>query len=325
MTILVTGAAGFIGFHVSNKLLEQGKEVIGIDNINQYYDPRLKEHRLKILEKHKGFTFHKLDIANQADIFSLLKKYSNITHIIHLAAQAGVRYSIDHPESYVQSNLVGHMNMLELARHISSLEQFIYASSSSVYSNIDGEPSSINDITKTPKSLYAATKQCNEVLTHSYSHLYHIKATGLRFFTVYGPWGRPDMAIYLYMDALYKNTPFTIYHQGEMYRDFTYIDDIVSGILNCITYHDFSNYPVPHRIYNLGNHQPILIKECFKMIEDITEKNATIKHEEMHPGDALRSCADIKKSQEEIHFYPKTSLQEGLNKFAHWYKDYHQC
>lgn len=323
MIILLTGAAGFIGSHTARALLEQGHTVIGVDNVNDYYDVSLKKNNLKSLRTFPHFIFYKKDISSQREIMKIAKKHSDITHVIHLAAQAGVRYSIDHPFSYVQSNLVGHMMILEMCRSLSHLKQLVYASSSSVYGNNNAVPFSTSAVVNAPRSLYAATKQCNEVLTYSYSYLYNIPATGLRFFTVYGPCGRPDMAVYSFTKAIIEGKPIKVFNHGNMKRDFTYVGDIVAGILASI--HHIPQTTVPHKVYNLGNHQPVELSEFISLLEKIIGKKATLEYHPMHPGDMQETCADISDSTHDLGFLPRTPLAEGLPNFVAWYKNYYQC
>jgi UDP-glucuronate 4-epimerase len=323
MVIILTGAAGFIGYHTALALLRQGHSVIGVDNFTPYYSLDLKKSRLKELKAFPNFIFYKQDISEHKTILALAKKHPQVTHIIHLAAQAGVRYSIDHPLSYVQSNLVGHMMMLELCRLLPKLEHFVYASSSSVYGNNNITPFSTTAIVNAPRSLYAATKQCNEVLTYSYSYLYNIPATGLRFFTVYGPSGRPDMAVYSFTKSIFEDKPIKVFNHGKMKRDFTYIDDIVAGILSSLT-HPTSSIP-PHTVYNLGNNKPVELSEFISLLEKAIGKKAHLEYHPMQVGDMEETCADITNSSQDLGFKPKTSLAEGLQNFVGWYKNYYQC
>ncbi|MDB2414860.1 SDR family NAD(P)-dependent oxidoreductase [Rickettsiales bacterium] len=321
MKILVTGAAGFIGFHVSKKLIEQNYEVIGIDNLNDYYDISLKNDRLKNLEN-DNFIFHKIDISDNEKIIELSEKYPDIKYIIHLAAQAGVRYSTENPLAYIQSNLVGHANMLELCRNLNELEHFIYASSSSVYGGNTKLPFSTEDRVDSPRSLYAATKKADELLTHSYAHLYEIPATGLRFFTVYGPWGRPDMATYLFTKSIIEGKPITVFNNGDMRRDFTYIDDIVDGIISVMKKVP-ENKPA-HKVYNLGNNNSEKLMHFINILEQTIDKKAIIDFKPMHPGDVKETFADISDSKNDFGFSPKTSIEEGLPKFVEWYRQYYR-
>jgi len=321
MTILITGAAGFIGFHTAKALLERGERVIGIDNLNDYYDVSLKEARLEILNKYKNFLFYPSDISDANDILGIGKSHPEIKKIVHLGAQAGVRYSLENPFAYVASNLVGQVVMLELCRALPNLEHFVYASSSSVYGGNTKLPFSVSDNVDTPLSLYAATKKSDELLTHSYSHLFGIASTGLRFFTVYGPWGRPDMATYLFAKNILAGKPITVFNNGEMKRDFTYIDDIVDGILGTL-----ENPPTkrpPYKIYNLGNNRSENLMHFIKILEQALGKEAIIEFAPMHPGDVMETYADIIDAKKDFGFSPKTSIEEGLPKFAQWYKEYY--
>lgn len=324
MSILVTGSAGFIGYHLCKQLLAEGHQVIGVDNMNDYYTPALKQDRNSALE-HVNFTFYQHDIA--ADDFTLymLHNHKDITHIIHLAAQAGVRYSIENPHVYMQSNIVGHLNVLELARNLPNLEHLVYASSSSVYGENDKLPFSTDDDVSKPVSLYAATKRADELMSYTYSHLYGIPATGLRFFTVYGPWGRPDMAAWKFTNAILRNQPITIYNHGDMQRDFTYIDDIISGVLAATkTRPDADDKGVAHTLYNLGNNNSEKLMSLVKAIEHATGITAIKEYDEIQPGDVKATYADIESSRKMLNFAPKTSLAEGIPLFVEWFKHYHQ-
>ncbi|WND02009.1 GDP-mannose 4,6-dehydratase [Temperatibacter marinus] len=323
MSILVTGAAGFIGYHLTLKLMSEGHEVIGIDNLNDYYDPALKKTRLKSLTEqdhdHK-FTFKELDISDEYALQSLGKGHQ-FSHIYHLAAQAGVRYSLTNPQAYTQSNLVGHVNMLELARHQKELKHFIYASSSSIYGDSTTAPFQEDRMTEQPKSLYAATKKSNELLTQSYSHLYGIAATGLRFFTVYGPYGRPDMAPWLFTDAILAGRPIKVFNQGDLRRDFTYVADIVDGCFRLL------NRPPENSlqsIFNIGHNQPVQLMTFIETLEHILGLEAEKIMMPMQPGDVYETSADITKINKHTGFKPKTSLTEGLTNFVTWFKEYHQ-
>lgn len=321
MTTLVTGAAGFIGFHVANNLLARGEKVIGIDNLNDYYDVSLKEARLDILNNHKNFLFYPSDIADKNDVFGIGKSHPEITKIVHLAAQAGVRYSLENPFAYVSSNLVGQVVMLELCRNLPNLEHFVYASSSSVYGGNSKLPFSVSDNVDTPLSLYAATKKSDELLTHSYSHLFGIPSTGLRFFTVYGPWGRPDMATYNFANNILAGKPITVFNNGDMKRDFTYINDVVDGIIAVLG--KGPSGKLPYKIYNLGNNRSENLMDFIKILEQSLGKKAIIKFAPMHPGDVKETYADIEDAKHDFGFSPKTSITEGLPKFVEWYKEYY--
>lgn len=323
MTTLITGAAGFIGFHVANTLLAQGKTVIGIDNLNDYYEVSLKSARLDLLNNHKNFLFYPADIADRNEIFSIAKSHPEITKIVHLAAQAGVRYSLENPFAYVSSNLVGQVVMLEVCRNLPNLEHFVYASSSSVYGGNSKLPFAVSDNVDTPLSLYAATKKSDELLTYSYSHLFKIPATGLRFFTVYGPWGRPDMATFLFAKNIISGKPIKVFNNGDMKRDFTYIDDITTGIISVLAKPP-TDIP-PHKIYNLGNNKSENLLDFIKILEDAIGTKAIIEFAPMQPGDVKETYADITAATKDFAFIPQTSINQGLPKFVEWYKNYYHC
>lgn len=333
LKVLVTGAAGFIGMHVARRLLEQGREVVGIDNLNSYYDVRLKEDRLKQLDHLPGFNFIKLDIADRAameDLFAAEGFHS----VVHLAAQAGVRYSLKEPHAYVNSNVVGFLNVLEGCRK-SDVEHLVYASSSSVYGLNTRMPFSVHDNVDHPVSLYAATKKSNELMAHAYSHLYGLPTTGLRFFTVYGPWGRPDMSPYLFTKAILAGKPVQVFNNGKMKRDFTYIDDIVTGVVRILDKipqpdHAFkrmnpdpASSESPYRIYNIGNNNPIHLMTFIDMIGKVAGRKAIINFLPMQPGDVEATYADIKELIAVINFEPVTPLDEGLTEFVTWFKHYY--
>jgi UDP-glucuronate 4-epimerase len=323
MTILVTGAAGFIGYHVCERLLGRGEQVIGVDNLNDYYDVRLKETRLERLRGRNGFGFHKLDISDHDTMQAMAGDAAGVTKIVHLAAQAGVRYSLENPFAYVQANLVGHLSMLEICRHLPNFEHLVYASSSSVYGGNKKLPFSVDDRTDTPNSLYAATKKADELMSYSYSHLYRIPQTGLRFFTVYGPWGRPDMAMYIFAKAISAGKPIPVFNHGEMHRDFTYIDDIVSGIVASL-----DNPPVdaegapPHRVYNIGNHRSEPLLRMIELIEQSLGRKAEIDFQPMQPGDVTETFADIDAISDDLGYSPTTPIDIGVPKFIDWFKEY---
>jgi UDP-glucuronate 4-epimerase len=325
MATIVTGCAGFIGYHVSLALLGRGERVIGIDNLNEYYDPALKRARLGGLEDHAGFRFAKLDVADLAGITSLARRHrSEISGVIHLAAQAGVRHSLTAPFDYVHSNLEGHMVILEVCRHeLPDLEHLVYASSSSVYGGNTKIPFAVADRVDQPISLYAATKRANELMSHCYAHLYGIPQTGLRFFTVYGPWGRPDMAAYLFADAIRARRPITLNNHGDMERDFTYIDDIVAGVLAALDRPPEGQTGARHAIYNLGNHRPVHLRRFLGLLEEALGQKAEVRLGPLPPGDVVRTCADIEASRRDLGFEPKTPIEEGLPRFVAWYRDYH--
>jgi UDP-glucuronate 4-epimerase len=322
MKVLLTGAAGFIGYHVAQALLARGDEVIGVDNLNTYYEVSLKEARLAQLTAQNGFAFERLDIADKGAMLALAAKYPGVTHVVHLAAQAGVRYSLSDPYAYVMSNVMGQVVMLELARKFAGLEHFVYASSSSVYGGNTKLPFSIEDETEQPNSLYAATKKADELIGHTYAHLYGLPSTGLRFFTVYGPWGRPDMAAFLFTRAILAGEPIRVFNNGEMWRDFTYIDDIVAGVLASLARKPAST--PPHTIYNLGNHKSEKLTDFIGAIEMALGTKATYRFEPMQPGDVVRTYADIEASRRDLGFEPKTLISEGIPRFVDWYKDYYR-
>jgi len=326
MKVLVTGVAGFIGFHVAMQLLTRGDQVIGIDNLNDYYDPALKHARLAEIQQAdnaKNFAFHPIDIAD-ADALNAIFSRQKIERVIHLAAQAGVRYSLINPHSYVQSNLVGFVNILEACRH-HPVEHLVYASSSSVYGGNEKMPFSESDQVDHPVSLYAATKKSNELMAHTYSHLYQIPTTGLRFFTVYGPWGRPDMSPFLFADAILNNKPIKVFNHGDMMRDFTYVDDIVEGVIRVsdkIATPE-SGKTAPNRIFNIGNHQPEQLMDFIGLMEQAFGKVAEKEFMRMQPGDVKATYADTQALEDWVGFKPSTSLKTGVQLFADWYKDYY--
>jgi len=330
MTTLVTGAAGFIGYHVARRLMARGDAVLGIDNLNAYYDPRLKRDRIAELTRFNAgaFSFAEVDFAD-ADALAHAVEGSAFDRIVHLGAQAGVRYSIENPRAYVQSNLVGHVNLLELARHRSS-SHLVYASSSSVYGNNKTLPFRVEDRVDRPISLYAATKKADELMSETYAHLYRLPQTGLRFFTVYGPWGRPDMAMWIFTQKILAGEPIPVFNHGQMRRDFTYIDDIVSGIIAC---HD--NPPpddgaekaggshAPHRLYNIGNSRSEELMHMIRLIERECGRKAEIQYLPLQPGDVPETFADISAIRRDLGFEPATTIESGVPKFVSWYKDYH--
>lgn len=322
MTIVVTGAAGFIGFHVANALLDRGDEVLGIDNLNDYYDVRLKQARLDLLLARPGFRFEKCNVADR-DAAPALIAEAQPTGIVHLAAQAGVRYSLIDPYAYVEANLLGQVVMLEAARALPRRPHFVYASSSSVYGGNTKLPFSVDDRVDNPVSLYAATKKADELITHSYSHLFRIPATGLRFFTVYGPWGRPDMAAYLFADAIMRGRPIRVFNHGDMRRDFTYIDDIVAGVLAALDRPPPDDGAPPCRVYNLGNHRSEKLLDFIAVLEQALGRTAEKTFEPMQPGDVAATCADIAASARDLGFTPATPIEVGIPRFVAWYKAYH--
>jgi UDP-glucuronate 4-epimerase len=320
MTILVTGAAGFIGAAVSRALLARGETVIGVDNLNDYYEVALKQARLATLTADTSFTFHQCDISDRERILALADH--GITGIIHLAGQAGVRHSLTDPYAYVTSNVMGQVVMLELARALPGLQHFVYASSSSVYGGNSKMPFAVGDPVDKPNSLYAATKRADELFGHTYAHLYGIPATGLRFFTVYGPWGRPDMAAFLFTRAVLAGEPIRVFNHGEMWRDFTYIDDIVDGVIRALD-RPASGTP-PHAIYNLGNHRSEKLTDFIAVLEQALGKKAVIQLEPLQPGDVPKTYADIEASTRELGFAPTTPISIGLPKFVDWYRGYYR-
>ena len=330
MTVLVTGAAGFIGAATSRALLERGDVVVGIDNINDYYDPSLKQARLNQLQQQFGnrFRFEKVDFAD-ADALTTFTDTIEIDGIVHLGAQAGVRYSLENPQAYVRSNLVGHCNMLDLAKHRQA-RHMVYASSSSVYGSNKALPFRVEDRVDHPLSLYAATKKADELLSESYSSLYRIPLTGLRFFTVYGPWGRPDMAMWIFTKALYAGEPLPLFNRGEMRRDFTYIDDIVRGVIACLDGPPVDDGEAkaggsasPHAVYNIGNHRSEDLMSVVDILEQETGRKALLDPKPMQIGDVRETFADLSAIERDHGFEPRTSIDEGVPRFVAWYKDYH--
>jgi UDP-glucuronate 4-epimerase len=321
MSILITGPAGFIGFHLAKTLLDRGDRVVGIDNLNDYYDVRLKEARLALLSAYPGFVFAELDVADRDGVFALVERHKDLRSVIHLAAQAGVRYSLENPYAYIDSNVMGTLVMLEAARRIDGLTAITYASSSSVYGANQKQPFSVEDRVDDPVSLYAATKRSCELLARAYSHLYGLPATGLRFFTVYGPWGRPDMAAYLFTRAILTDQPIRVFNEGRMARDFTYIDDIVAGTLAA---HDRPPADGAHQIYNLGNHHPEQLLDFIAVLERLLGRTATKEFLPLQPGDVPESFADIAASRRDLGFDPRTTIEVGLARFVEWYRQYHR-
>ena len=333
MRVLVTGSAGFIGFHVARRLLARGDEVVGVDNLNDYYDVSLKQARLERLLGQPGFTDERVDVADRSAMASLFARYRP-QRVVHLAAQAGVRYSLQNPHAYVDSNLVGFMNILEGCRH-HSVEHLVYASSSSVYGANETMPFSVHDNVDHPLSLYAASKKANELMAHTYSHLYGLPATGLRFFTVYGPWGRPDMAPMLFAKAILAGNPIRVFNHGQMQRDFTYIDDIVEGVMRCCdkpatSNPDFdplnpdpSTAAAPHRVFNIGNSQPVELMRFIEVIEQALAKKAIKQFLPIQPGDVVSTASDTNALKRWVGFNPSTPLSFGVEKFVRWYADFY--
>ncbi len=330
--ILVTGSAGFIGFHLAQKLLLQGFQVIGLDNLNSYYDVNLKKARLNELKKFANFKFYPLELADQTAVKNLFGQ-EKLTKVIHLAAQPGVRYSIENPHAYIDSNIVGFLNILEGCRH-HEIKHLVYASSSSVYGANKKIPFSLKDNVDHPISLYAATKKSNELMAYTYSHLYHIPVTGLRFFTVYGEWGRPDMAVFKFTKAIINNEPIEVYNNGKMQRDFTYIDDIIEGIIRVLDHIPLLNQPPcddliidknpPYQLYNIGNNNPVELMKLIEIIENCIGKKAIKIMLPMQPGDVLRTYADIEELIKDVGFKPKTSLETGIKNFVQWYRNFYE-
>jgi UDP-glucuronate 4-epimerase len=315
MKLLLTGAAGFIGFHTAQILLARGDEVIGLDNLNDYYDVTLKQARLAILQKSPNFRFVKLDVADRPNMASLFAQ-EKFQRVIHLAAQAGVRYSIQNPLAYIDSNVVGFANLLEGCRH-NGVEHLVYASTSSVYGANTKMPFSVHQNVDHPLSFYAATKKANELMAHTYAHLYQLPVTGLRFFTVYGPWGRPDMSVMLFAQAITQGKPIAVFNHGDMQRDFTYIDDIVEGTLRVL------DRPTRYAIYNIGNHQPVNLLDYLAALERVLGKKARIEMKPMQPGDVKATYADTSALRAAVGFAPSTPLDTGLARFAEWFKSYY--
>ncbi len=335
MRILVTGAAGFIGAALAQRLLERGDSVLGIDNLSNYYDVSLKEARLAGVGKHSNFTFSKLDIVDRKNLETLFRE-NEFDAVAHLAAQAGVRYSIDNPYAYIDANLVGFGNILEGCRH-SGVKHLVFASSSSVYGANTKLPFSEHDNVDHPVSLYAASKKANELMAHCYAHLYGLPSTGLRFFTVYGPWGRPDMALFKFTKGILEGVPIPVFNQGNMIRDFTYIDDIVEGVIRVIDRPaqpepnwsgdspDPATSYAPYRVYNIGNNQPVELLRYIRVLEDCLGKKAKMDLMPMQDGDVAATYADVDNLEADVGFRPKTTVETGITHFVTWYKDYYKC
>jgi UDP-glucuronate 4-epimerase len=330
--ILVTGAAGFIGFHVAQQSLSDGREVVGVDSVNDYYDPKLKEARLELLKRDPGFRFVKIDLADRAASKSLFENF-RFSIVVHLAAQAGVRYSLQNPHAYVDANIQGFMNVLEGCRH-SGCQHLVFASSSSVYGANVKLPFSVQDNVDHPISLYAASKKANELMAHAYSHLYRIPATGLRFFTVYGPWGRPDMAMFIFAKAILAGEPIRLFNHGKMRRDFTYIDDVTQAVVRLIDrppqdrpdwdakLPDPATSAAPWRIYNIGNNHPEELTYVISLLEKEFGKSAVKEMLPMQPGDVEATYADVADLERDIGFRPATPIEDGIARFAKWYREY---
>jgi UDP-glucuronate 4-epimerase len=324
MTVLVTDAAGFIGFHVAAALAKAGERVLGVDDLNAYYDVSLKEARLAELRRSKDFAFERLDIAERGRLSDLVDRHPAIDRVVHLAAQAGVRHSLTHPHAYISTNIAGHLEVLEACRRIAKLKHLVYASSSSVYGGNTKLPFSETDPVDTPQSLYAATKKADELISHCYAHLFRLPVTGLRFFTVYGPWGRPDMAAWLFTKAILADQPIQLFNHGRMQRDFTYIDDVVAGVLACLAKPPADTGAAPPcRIYNLGNHSSEPLERFIGILERTIGKTARRELLPMQPGDVSASYADIEAASRDFGFKPKTGIDEGLPRFVAWYRAYH--
>jgi UDP-glucuronate 4-epimerase len=320
MTLLITGSAGFIGYHLAARLLEAGERVIGIDNINSYYDPALKQARLARLEAHRNFTFQRLDVADYDGIVGVVERHPEIDRIVHLAAQAGVRYSLSNPLIYIESNVRGQVVMLEAARKLKNLRKLIYASSSSVYGANEKQPYSVEDRADHPVSLYAATKRAGELIAESYCRSYGMSCIGMRFFTVYGPWGRPDMALYLFTDAILAGRPINVFNNGEMSRDFTYIDDTVSALVAAVG--QPPGEPGEHRVYNIGNNRSETLLDFIATLERALGRTAVKNMLPMQIGDVVSTYADIEAARRDFGFEPKTPISEGIPRFVAWYREY---
>jgi len=332
--VLVTGAAGFIGYHVAKRLLERGDHVLGLDNLNDYYDVRLKEARLTQLASFERFQFHRMDLADRAGMSALFADRS-IRRVVHMAAQAGVRYSLVNPHAYTDSNIVGFLNVLEGCRH-ARVEHLVYASSSSVYGGHTRMPFSVRDNVDHPVSMYAATKKANELMAHTYAHLYGVTCTGLRFFTVYGPWGRPDMALFLFTKAILAGKPIDVFNYGKMQRDFTYIDDVAEGVVRVLdkpakpdpTWSGDVPNPgtssAPYRLYNIGNHQPVELLRFIEILEGALGKKAEKNFLPLQPGDVPATYADVDDLIKDVDFKPNTPIEVGIRRFVEWYRDFYQ-
>ncbi len=320
MTILITGSAGFIGYHLTKKILNKKTEVIGIDNINNYYDIKLKKNRINDLKKNKKFSFFKIDLSEYKKINNIVKN-KKIKIIIHLAAQAGVRHSIKNPRSYFKSNLEGFFNILEISRH-NNIKHLIYASTSSVYGESKKFPLSEIDVTDKPISFYAATKKSNEIMAYSYSHIYKLPSTGVRFFTVYGPFGRPDMSLFKFTKNILNNKPIELFNKGNHLRDFTYVDDVVDGIYSLIKKQSKKN--IPYEIFNIGNGKPRKLLDYLKYIEKNLNKVSKVKKKPLQAGDIIKTHSNVNKLKKYTGYKPKTNINTGVSKFIEWYKEYYK-
>jgi UDP-glucuronate 4-epimerase len=325
VSILVTGVAGFIGFHVANALLRRGDSVVGVDKFDDYYDVALKEARLDALRKLDGLAFHRLDVAEPGALSALVERVPEIDRVIHLAAAAGVRHSQTDPRSYVTANIMGHVEILEACRRMPSLKHLVFASTSSVYGDGAKLPFAVGDPVDTPSSMYGATKKADEEISHVYAHLYRLPTTGLRFFTVYGPWGRPDMAYWVFTKAILEGRPIPLFNHGNMRRDFTYIDDIVAGVLGCLAKPPVDNgETAPLRIYNIGNSESVELERFVAILERTIGARVPRQMLPMQPGDVLATYADIEPARRDFGFNPRTSIEEGLPRFVAWYRAYHK-
>lgn len=328
MAVLVTGAAGFIGYHVATRLLDRGDEVVGVDNLNDYYDVNLKLARLDRLKARNGFSFHKIDIADEKPMMALANPPPGgapIDRVVHLACQAGVRYSLENPYAYIHSNILGHTTVVELCRRLAKFRHLVYASSSSVYGGNTKLPFAVEDRVDHPVSLYAATKKADELISHAYGHIYRIPQTGLRFFTVYGPWGRPDMALFMFTKAILAGKEIPVFNHGDMARDFTFVDDIVQGVIGALDKPPVDDgQSAPVRVYNIGNNRSEPLLRLIEVLENTLGKKAKMKMLPMQPGDVKASYADIEATQRDFGFKPTTPIDVGVPKFVAWYRDFYR-